>query len=81
MTQSLRKIREVAVSWTLPQSLVGTIGADRATLTLAGRNLHTFTGYSGLDPEASFVEFGFTLLEQDNTPQLASFVATVNVAY
>ena len=75
------KIREVAVSWTMPQTLVGWIGADRATLTLAGRNLHTFTGYSGLDPEASFVEFGFTLLEQDNTPQLATFVATLNVSF
>ncbi len=75
------KIREVAVSWTMPQSLVRWVGADRATLTVAGRNLHTFTGYSGLDPEASFIEFGFSLLEQDNTPQLASFVATLNVSF
>ena len=34
----------------LPQELIGGF-ADRASVTLSGRNLYTWTDYSGLDPE------------------------------
>ena len=78
---SFAKLREVSASIDLPSQLVETIGGSRATLTLTGRNLYTWSGYTGLDPEASFVEFGFTLLEQDNTPQLTQLTATLNVSF
>ena len=78
---SFAKLREVSASVNLPDQLLGPIGASRATLTLTGRNLMTWTNYSGLDPEASFVEFGYTLLEQDNTPQLNQFTATLNLSF
>jgi hypothetical protein len=45
------KLREAAVSVNLPRSW--TSGLGRASLTLAGRNLATWTGYTGLDPEIS----------------------------
>lgn len=47
------KIRELGLSYSLPGSLASRIGADRAAITLSGRNLFTFTGYSGPDPEVS----------------------------
>ena len=78
---SFAKLREVSASMDLPEQLLGPIGASRATLTLTGRNLMTWTNYTGLDPEASFVEFGYTLLEQDNTPQLNQFTATLNLSF
>ncbi len=78
---SFAKLREVSASITLPAEWAARVRASRATLTLAGRNLHTWTDYTGLDPEASFVEFGFNLLEQDNTPQLAQFVTTFSFSF
>ena len=65
----------------LPGQFVSPMGASRGTLTLTARNLMTWTNYTGLDPEASFVEFGYTLLEQDNTPQLNQLTATLNLSF
>jgi TonB-linked SusC/RagA family outer membrane protein len=49
------KLRELTVSWALPQSFVsGVWGAlDNARLSLSGRDLITVTDYSGFDPEVS----------------------------
>ncbi len=48
------KLREVAVRYELPAAWVAGLGAvDTVHVTLAGRNLWTLTGYSGLDPEVS----------------------------
>ncbi|WP_420462358.1 SusC/RagA family TonB-linked outer membrane protein [Candidatus Palauibacter sp.] len=48
------KVREMSVSYTLPEDLIQSLfgGAfRRVTLTAAGSNLFTFTGYRGYDPE------------------------------
>jgi TonB-dependent starch-binding outer membrane protein SusC len=50
---SFVKLREVALSIPLSASLVNRIGANGATIRLAGRNLHTWTDYTGLDPEVN----------------------------
>ncbi len=49
------KLRELSLSYTLPQSVFGRAlgNAESARLTLSGRNLITITDYSGLDPEVS----------------------------
>ncbi|WP_395810129.1 SusC/RagA family TonB-linked outer membrane protein [Archangium minus] len=48
------KLREVTFTYTLPQSAVSSIpGVKSARLSISGRNLLTFTNYSGLDPEVS----------------------------
>ena len=44
------KLRSVSVTYDLPSSLVSSF-ASRASVTLAGRNLMTWTDYSGVDPE------------------------------
>jgi hypothetical protein len=50
---SFVKLREVSVSYTLPTSLVRRVRAGSATVTLAGRNLRTWTDYRGWDPETN----------------------------
>lgn len=52
---SFVKLREVSLGWRVPSTLLerapGRVGA--ATVTLSGRNLVTWTDYTGLDPEVS----------------------------
>jgi outer membrane receptor protein involved in Fe transport len=51
------KLREVSASYRFTQPWVGSFGARGLTVRLAGRNLYTWTDYSGLDPEINL--FGF----------------------
>src|SRR5207248_4296374 len=52
---SFTKLREVSLSIGVPQRYMtrfgSRLGFNAATLTLAGRNLKTWTNYTGLDPE------------------------------
>ena len=52
---SFMKLREVTLSYELPSRLVSRLarGVRRAQLSVSGRNLLTFTDYTGLDPEVS----------------------------
>jgi hypothetical protein len=64
---SFVKLREAAIRYTLDPSLARRFGAESATLSLSGRNLYTWTDYTGIDPEVNLfsantvargVEFG-----------------------
>lgn len=48
---SFTKFRELSVGIGIPQRYLARTGFTGATLTLAGRNLKTWTNYTGLDPE------------------------------
>ncbi|CAN5236076.1 SusC/RagA family TonB-linked outer membrane protein [soil metagenome] len=52
---SFVKLREVTLSYELPAGFVSRLGgrARTAHISLSGRNLLTFTDYTGLDPEVS----------------------------
>jgi len=52
---SFVKLRELSLSYTLPNSLLGSLAntIDRIKLTVAGENLFTWTDYSGWDPEVA----------------------------
>jgi TonB-dependent SusC/RagA subfamily outer membrane receptor len=80
---SYTKLREISVSYNLPSSFASRMGAARASVSLAGRNLHTWTNYQGLEPEASFQggTRGFGQWEQDVTPQLRSYVVTMRLNF
>jgi hypothetical protein len=71
------------VSYTLPETWASAFRASQATISLAGRNLHTWTKYPGLDPEGSFQggSRGFGQWEQDVTPQLMQFVTTIHLTF
>jgi TonB-linked SusC/RagA family outer membrane protein len=63
---SFAKLREVSVRYALDQGRLerfglGRVGMDRVSLGLIGRNLFTFSNYSGFDPEV-----GNTTLMQDD---------------
>src|SRR5438105_357511 len=48
---SFTKLRELAFSIMAPDSWVNAFGGHNMQLTVAGRNLHTWTKYTGFDPE------------------------------
>lgn len=52
---SFLKLREVSLGWLVPERLVAGLGwgVRDVRLSLTGRNLLTFTGYTGLDPEVA----------------------------
>jgi TonB-linked SusC/RagA family outer membrane protein len=51
---SFLKVREISLSYKLPDEWVAQVGPmDNARVSISGRNLLTFTPYSGLDPEVS----------------------------
>ncbi|MBI2072973.1 MAG: TonB-dependent receptor [Gemmatimonadetes bacterium] len=76
------KLREISGSYEFPRSWAQSMGMDRLLINLAARNLRTWTPWTGLDPEAQFIErIGTGALEQSNVPQLFQFVATLSVTF
>ncbi|MCS3799779.1 SusC/RagA family TonB-linked outer membrane protein [Niastella sp. OAS944] len=49
------RIRNVQIGYSLPKIAVGRIKASRLRLYVQASNLYTFTGYSGIDPEANSI--------------------------
>jgi TonB-linked SusC/RagA family outer membrane protein len=77
---SFAKLREISVGFDVPDSFIR-FGARSASINVAMRNIKTFTNYTGLDPENTFLSGTPGFLEQDNLPQLAQFVTTFRVAF
>ena len=75
------KLREVSLGYTFVQPWVSrSLGLSSIDLRVAGRNLVTWTHYSGLDPETQLG--GATLVggfDWFNNPQARSFVVTVGL--
>ncbi len=78
---SFFKLREISASYTLPQRWAGAIGASRATITVTGRNLHTWTNFKGLDPEGQSNPGELDFFSQAVTPTLAQFLTTVSLSF
>lgn len=82
---SFAMLREVSASYSLPDRLARYARATRASFTLAGRNLHRWTSYPGLDPESRAIGTGANpfqnAFDQAVTPTLAQFVATLNLTF
>jgi TonB-linked SusC/RagA family outer membrane protein len=81
---SFSKLREVSASYTLPEQWARRGRASRAVLTIAGRNLHTWTKYPGLDPEsrANISSANATAsFDQAVTPSLAQFITTLTLTF
>jgi len=79
------KLREVSLNYALPSEWVARIGARTGSVTVAGRNLYTWTKFMGLEPESTFNGGSrggsFSLWEQNVLPQLAQFIVTFNVSF
>jgi outer membrane receptor protein involved in Fe transport len=79
------KLREVSLSFDVPSRFASRISASGITLTATGRNLHTWTPYTGLDPENQFIS-GATVssnfgVDQAEYPQPTTFLFNVRVTY
>jgi TonB-linked SusC/RagA family outer membrane protein len=78
------KLREIALTYDLPTAQVARFGARSSSISLAARNLHTWTSYTGLDPESQFLGAALTtpqFLDQAHIPQLTSWVLTMHLTY
>lgn len=82
---SFTRFRELSLTYTIPTRFAHNLGASRASVTLAGRNLALWTDYPGIDPEASFNSGGrggaFGQWEQNVLPQVRQFVTTFNLSF
>jgi TonB-linked SusC/RagA family outer membrane protein len=82
---SFAKLRELSATYTLPDRWAAALGASRASVSLAGRELRTWTRYSGLEPEAMYLggsrggNYGNS--ELFITPQLTRWVVAVDLGY
>ncbi len=76
------KLRELAVTYYFPASVAGRFGASGMSLTVAGRNLATWTGYSGFDPEVNGQgQANFSTRDFLTQPPVRFFTARVNVTF
>lgn len=76
------KLREVSLTFTVPQRFASRLNANAMSLTLAGQNLGTWTDYSGLDPEVNFDgQANFSQADFLSQPQVRRFTARVNLTF
>ncbi|MEJ7809512.1 MAG: SusC/RagA family TonB-linked outer membrane protein [Gemmatimonadaceae bacterium] len=82
-TGTYLKLNEMRVRYTLPgvfMRTVGRLGAERVSLDLIGRNLYTWTKYSGLNPEAVST-YAWNRIEFEVYPLYRTWTMGVNVAF
>lgn len=75
------KLREISVAYSVTGSIVQRAGFSSMDLRVAGRNLYTWTKYSGLDPETNLAGASALLQGYDffNMPQTRSIVVSVGL--
>jgi TonB-linked SusC/RagA family outer membrane protein len=74
---SYTRLKDVTLSYTLPQTISDKLKIGELTMYLSGRNLHTFTKWKGWDPENTFT-FGYTD-NFNNYPNVATYVFGINL--
>jgi TonB-linked SusC/RagA family outer membrane protein len=79
---SFWRLRELSATLTGPDSWARRVNASAVSLTIAGRNLHTWTSYPGLDPESrSSIATQNIAFDQAVTPTLAQFLTTISLTF
>ncbi|HEU5184530.1 MAG TPA: SusC/RagA family TonB-linked outer membrane protein [Gemmatimonadaceae bacterium] len=75
------KLREISVAYTLDQAFLRRFGMSSVDLRVAGRNLKTWTDYTGIDPETNLggAEVALRGIDYFNNPQTRSFVFSVGL--
>jgi TonB-linked SusC/RagA family outer membrane protein len=80
------KLRELSVSLMLPERFAQRFGGSGLRLTVSGRNLKTWTDYTGFDPEVNGYGIfsgngGFSNYEYYTQPPLRYYTARVDVNF
>jgi hypothetical protein len=75
------KLREIALDYTVPGRYAQLIGMGSVGIRLAGRNLRTWTDYTGIDPETNLTGTS-PLRGQDyfNNPQTRQFSVSISLS-
>jgi hypothetical protein len=75
------KLREIAVAYSFTQPWVKSIGLSSVDLRLAGRNLATWSKYTGVDPETNLggAQVAIQGVDYFNNPQTRSFVIDIGL--
>lgn len=79
------RLREVSVTFNFPRQWTQAVRMDRLSLTVSGRNLGTWTDYTGVDPEVSgqgqTAQNGFAARDFLTVPPVRYFTARLNVGF
>ena len=76
------KLRELSITMTAPSRWAGRFGASELRLTVAGRNVATWTPYGGMDPEVNATgQRGVAALDNFAQPLVRYWTARVDVAF
>jgi TonB-dependent starch-binding outer membrane protein SusC len=76
------KVREISLTYDVPSRLTSKFGASTLSVTIAGRNLATWTKYKGLDPELSEAgQNNFTTADFLTQPPVRYWIGRVNVTF
>ncbi|CAM3854041.1 SusC/RagA family TonB-linked outer membrane protein [Sphingobacterium prati] len=77
---SFTRLKDVTLSYSMPQQLASKLGVGGLTVYASGRNLYTWTNWLGWDPEARDVTRGS---ENDaiNYPMVRTYVLGVNLNF
>jgi TonB-linked SusC/RagA family outer membrane protein len=76
------KFRELSFTYDAPSKVASRIGAASLSFTIAGRNLATWTKYTGLDPELNEAgQNNFTTADFLTQPPVRYWLGRVNVSF
>nr|WP_320039226.1 TonB-dependent receptor [uncultured Bacteroides sp.] len=80
------RLQDITLSYDLPKSIISRIGIDGINIYFNCKNLLTFTGWNGWDPEASNTytdDTGthYTGSTYDNRPVMRSFTGGINISF
>ncbi len=76
------RVKNVSLSYNLPQSLLDNIGLRTARIYVSGQNLLTFTKYNGLDPEVVYSGSASNLgLDYGSYPNVKSYTVGLNIGF
>jgi len=79
---SFTKLREVSVTYFAPEAWARKVGATALTVSVAGRNLATWTSYKGVDPELNEAgQNNFTTADFLTQPPVRYFIGRINVTF
>ncbi len=77
---SFTRLKDVTLSYTMPQQLVEKIGVQGLTVYASGRNLYTWTNWLGWDPEARDITRGSDN-DDINYPMVRTYVLGFNLTF
>jgi TonB-linked SusC/RagA family outer membrane protein len=76
------KLREVSLTYNVPERIAAAFRTSRMSVSVSGRNLWTITDYSGVDPEVNaFAQDNFASSDFESQPQVRYWIVRLNVGF